>query len=267
MKIGFSTTCTFPVTLEASFVMGREAGYDGIEIMISGNKQTRDANYLKHLSEKYKLPILSFHAPTLLLTHFVWGNDPGVKLEKTAELAAETGANTVVVHPPYVWQKEYKGKFLDLVAEVERNTGVVIAVENMFPWKVKNTSIAAYSPSWEEIVEKTPHLTYDFSHAALSGWNSLEHIKELKDQISHIHLCDGFGNVTDEDKGKIFDEHLMPGMGNQRVAECLQYLKSVGWDGHVVAEINTKTARNNIERFHMVKHVSDWTRNVLEKPV
>lgn len=263
MKLGFSTTCTFPVPLETSFVMGKEAGFDGIEIMVSANKQTRDPKYLNHLSQKYRLPILSFHAPTLLLTHFVWGKDPGVKLEKTAELAATVGASTVVVHPPYVWQKGYKDLLLDLVTQVERNTGVVVAVENMFPWKVKNTAVKAYEPDWETTVDTVSHLTYDFSHAALSGWDSLEQVRKLHSQIAHIHLCDGIGNIEGSD-GKIFDEHLLPGMGNQKVAECLQFLKLAGWEGHVVAEINTKTARNNIERFHMLKHVSDWTRSTLE---
>lgn len=263
MKSGFSTTCTIPANLETSFMIGQEAGFDGIEVMIMGSKLTRDAKYLQDLSDKYALPILSLHAPTLLLTHFVWGKDPAVKLEKSAELAAELNVGTVVVHPPYAMQKQYASIFLDLVQKVEKNTGVIIAVENMFPWRVKNREVAAYAPSWDEIIETVPHLTYDFSHASLSGWNSYEILPKLVDKIAHIHLCDGVGlhghDDVEDSGGKIFDEHLLPGMGNQRVAECLQLLKAAGWDGNIVAEINTKTARNNVERYNMLNHVAQWT--------
>lgn len=260
MKIGFSTTCTFPSSLETSFKMGKEAGFDGIEIMISANKLSRDVGYLKELENKFSLPVLSFHAPTLLLTHFVWSRDPAVKLERTAELAAEMGSETVVVHPPYSWQKQYSENFLTLVKHIQKNTGVTIAVENMFPWRVKNRMVQAYSPKWETIVESGVNLTYDFSHGSLSGWNSLNVISELYPQIKHVHLCDGAGVDTSTGKDKIFDEHLLPGMGNQQVAESLQFLKEQNWSGSVVAEINMKNARNNLERFNTLAYVADWAK-------
>lgn len=262
MKIGFSTTCTFPLSLEKSFAMGKYAGYDGIEIMVTSNKYTRDVNYLKMLEEKYELPILSFHAPTLLLTHFVWGTDPAVKLQKTSELAAEIGAGTVVVHPPFTWQGKYSENFLPLVEKISQDTNVTIAVENMFPWKVKGKTLTAYYPSWETIVQQTPALTLDFSHAALSNENSLEIAKNFHHKIKHVHLCDGT-NSNDQSKDKIFDEHLLPGQGNQPVAETLTFLKSVNWDGSVVAEINTKNARSSAERFSLLKETLEWTRDIL----
>lgn len=265
MKIGFSTTCTFPLSLEKSFRMGKYAGYDGIEIMITGNKYTRDLNYLKHLEDKYELPILSFHAPTLLLTHFVWGTEPATKLLKTAELAAATGAETVVVHPPFIWQGQYSENFLKIVDTIAKDTGVTIAVENMFPWKMKNKTVTAYYPKWDTIVKETPSLTLDFSHAALAGMNSLKVAEKLYEKIKHIHLCDGHGvNYNNTGKDKIFDEHLLPGQGTQPVAETLKFLQSKNWDGHIVAEINTKNARTSAERFSLLKETLEWTKETLQ---
>lgn len=267
MKIGFSTTCTFPVSIDESFRMGKEAGFDGIEVMVSANKMSRDPKYLNFLEEKHGLPILSFHAPTLLLTHFVWSKDPAVKLAKTADLAAEVGANVVVVHPPYRWQKEYASQFLQLVNKIEKDSGVTIAVENMFPWRVNGKEVPAYTPNWETIVEETNHLTYDFSHAALSGWDSLSVLPVIKNKLAHIHLCDGIGTSLPEGKDKVFDEHLLPGMGGQRVAESLQYLQKENWNGHVVAEVNTRKAINETERFNTLAYVAKWTKAVLGREV
>jgi sugar phosphate isomerase/epimerase len=263
-KIGFSTSCTFPSSLDKSFQIGKEAGYDGIEIMITNDKFTRDVNYLKMLEDKYELPILSFHAPTLLLTHFVWSTDPQVKLHRTAELAAEVGADTVVVHPPFAWQGVYSEHFLEIVEDITEDTSVAIAVENMFPWRVRGREMKAYKPSWDNIVETTPFITLDFSHAALSGWDSLEVAQTLGSKLRHIHLCDGVGTSNPDEKDKVFDEHLLPGQGNQPVKETLQYLKNKNWDGHIVAEINTRKARSKAERLKMLKDTLNWTRNVLD---
>ena len=51
-----------------------------------------DADKLREISERYELPISAIHAPVLLLTTFVWGRDPQVKLEKSGELAAALAA-------------------------------------------------------------------------------------------------------------------------------------------------------------------------------
>ena len=103
IPIGMSTTCVFPASVEKAFKMARLAGFDGMEIMVTNDPVTQDPIALRELSEKYSLPILSIHAPTLFLTTFVWGRDPGVKLQRSAELAAAVGAPSVVVHPPFRW--------------------------------------------------------------------------------------------------------------------------------------------------------------------
>ena len=80
ISIGMSTTCVFPASVDKAFRMARLAGFDAMEIMVTNDPVTQDPEALRHLSEKYGLPIISIHAPTLFLTTFVWGRDPAVKL-------------------------------------------------------------------------------------------------------------------------------------------------------------------------------------------
>src|SRR5690606_32666761 len=110
------------------------------------DSSTRDVESLRELSARYSLPVLSVHAPVLLLTKLVWGTDPRVKLERSAELAADLGADTVVVHPPFRWQGAYAQAFLNTIREISWASGVQFAVENMFPWTVRGRSMKAYSP-------------------------------------------------------------------------------------------------------------------------
>ena len=90
---------------------------------------------VKQLSDHHELPVCAIHSPCLLFTQRVWGTDPWGKLERSAEMAHAVGADVVVVHPPFRWQKEYAAGFVDGIAALEESTGLAFAVENMYPWR------------------------------------------------------------------------------------------------------------------------------------
>ena len=65
------------------------------------------------------MPVCAVHAPCLLFTQRVWGTEPWGKLERSAEMAQEVGAEVVVVHPPFRWQREYARDFVNGIAALE----------------------------------------------------------------------------------------------------------------------------------------------------
>lgn len=262
MRIGLGTISVYPLGVEAAFRMAAELGFDGVEIMVSRDETTQSARALRTLAERYGTRVLSIHAPVLLLTHFVWGRDPKVKLERSAELAAELGADTVVVHPPFRWQSGYAEGFLDIVRATAEASGVVVAVENMFPWKIAGRSMAGYVPHWNPLGMDCDAVTLDFSHTALSGVDARELAGALGSRLRHLHLCDGSGTPghSRDDDSRVFDEHLVPGRGNQPVAEVLRTLAAAEWSGSVVAEVNTRKARDAAERRAMLQETLDFAR-------
>ena len=262
ISIGMSTSCAFPLGLEAAFRLGRNAGYDGIEVMVTGDTATQNAKSLLALSDKYSMPVMAIHAPVLLLTTNVWGKDHGLKLLRSAELAAEVGARSVVVHPPFRWQGEYATRFESVVRDVHQQTGVEICVENMFPWSFGGKSMKAYAPSPDPLDLDVDHMTLDFSHASLSGRDSLEMAMAMGDRLRHIHLCDGRKSFQE---GNIFDEHLAPGRGTQPVAETLQYLANSGWDGQIVAEVVTHKVRDTRKKMALLVETVAFAREHLKQ--
>lgn len=64
-----------------------------------------------------------------------------------------------------------------------------------------------------------------------------------------MHLCDGAAAADDN---RVFDEHLLPGEGRQPVAEVLRHLADTNWDGHIVAEVNTRKAKSEAERLGLL---------------
>ena len=101
--------------------MSAALGYDGVEVMVWSEKITQDVRVLGALSSDLGQPVLSIHAPTLLLTRGVFGTEPWDKVDRSIEMAQALGAPTVVFHPPFFWQKRYARTFVAGVgAEIGR---------------------------------------------------------------------------------------------------------------------------------------------------
>jgi sugar phosphate isomerase/epimerase len=224
----------FPDGIAKAFALAADLGYDGIEIMVWSDQASQDPDAISALSKRHGVPVLSVHAPTTLLTQNVWNGDPWEKLRRSAQHAEALGADVVVVHPPFRWQRDYGAGFAEGVARLGAEHHVHFAVENMFPWRVGNARLEAYSPGWDPTHHDYEHVTLDFSHAATAQEDSLELARRYGSRLRHIHLGDGSGSLK--------DEHLPPGRGNQPCAEVLAHLAAVDWRGHIVAEVNTRRA-------------------------
>lgn len=259
IPVGLSTISVFPKSVEDGFRLSREAGYDGVEVMLTTDARTRSPERLLELAERHEQPIMAIHAPVVLLTTFVWGRDPFVKLDRSAELAVAVGAPTVVVHPPFRWQGKYARTFEQAVRDTEEKHGVEVAVENMFPWAAGGFDRQAYLPGIDPSEMDVEHATLDFSHCALAKRDSMQLALDLGDRLRHLHLTDGVA----AEEGRVFDEHLIPGHGNEPVAEVLQMLAEREWSGQVIAEIKTRQARGERDRLRLLVETLDFAREHL----
>jgi sugar phosphate isomerase/epimerase len=233
-KVALSTISCYPETCSTSFEMASDLGFDGVEVMVWTDRVSQDPEALRGLSDRFGIPILAIHAPCLLLTQRVWTTDPWTKLQRAREAAEAVGAATVVVHPPFRWQREYAREFVEGLARMQLETDVVFAVENMFPWRARNREVGAYVPHWDLLELNVPATTLDLSHTAVSGSDALVTLDALGDRLAHVHLADGVGSNK--------DEHLVPGRGGQPCAELLETLTRDGFGGQIVLEINTRRA-------------------------
>ena len=94
VPVGLSTASVYPEGAAAAFDIAAEFGYDGVEVMVWADPVSQNARALRALSEHHGIPILSIHAPTLLLTQRVMSQDPWGKIDGSIELAHAVGAPT-----------------------------------------------------------------------------------------------------------------------------------------------------------------------------
>ncbi|MGJ6126432.1 sugar phosphate isomerase/epimerase [Mycolicibacterium sp. Y3] len=264
IKVGLSTASVYPLRTEAAFDYAARLGYDGVELMVWAEPVSQDIDAVAALSKRYGIPVLSVHAPCLLISQRVWGANPISKLERSVRSAEQLGAQTVVVHPPFRWQRRYAEGFSEQVAELESSSDVLVAVENMFPFRADRfwgtgapsiermrkrgghpgPGISAFAPSYDPLDGGHAHYTLDLSHSATAGTDAVEMAQRMGigDQggLAHLHLCDGSGAST--------DEHLVPGRGTQPAAEICRMLAASDFTGHVILEVTTSQARTAADR-------------------
>ena len=241
-KVGLSSASVYPENTAAAFEIAAKLGYDGVEVMVWTDPTSQDPYALLRLSEHYQVPILAVHAPCLIITQRVWSTDPWVKLQK-AQFAAELlGAQTVVVHPPFRWQRDYARGFRQGIERMADETEVRFAVENMFPLRVRGRVVSAYQPTWDVASEEEPYRDYtlDLSHSAVSQSDPLAMLEAMGDRLRHLHIADGTGLSK--------DEHLIPGRGGEPCVEILERVAGRGFSGHVIVEVNTRRAADRAER-------------------
>jgi sugar phosphate isomerase/epimerase len=238
-RIGLSTSSVYPESTAHAFAYAASVGYDAVEVMVI-DALSQDISTVKQLSEHHAMPVIAIHAPVLLFTQRVWGTQPWGKLERSAEMAAAVGAEVVVVHPPFRWQREYARDFVNGIAALEESSGIAFAVENMYPWRASRRGVEMYLPGWDPSEEPYANTTIDLSHAAIAGDDPIAMADRLGERLRHVHLTDGSGSAK--------DEHLVPGRGSVGAANFLRHLARKGFAGEIVLEINTRKAATRAER-------------------
>jgi sugar phosphate isomerase/epimerase len=255
-----STSSVFPEPTSAAFATAAALGYDGVEVMVWTDAVSQDAAALRGLSEHYRMPVGSVHAPCLLVTQRVWSTDPWERLRRAAALAAALDAPIVVVHPPFSWQRDYAKTFeAGLVGLRESHPRVRFAVENMFPVRMAGREFVPYSPGWDPTAVGFDAYTLDLSHCAAARNDALAMADTMGSAMVHVHLGDG----TAEGRG---DEHLVPGRGDQPCGELLESLAGRGYRGAIAVEVSTRRAASRAEREADLAEALAFARSHLGAP-
>lgn len=275
IRIGLSTASVYPLRTEAAFEYAVRLGYDGVELMVWAESISQDIDAVAKLSRQYGMPVLAVHAPCLLISQRVWGSNPIPKLDRTVRAAEALGAQTVVIHPPFRWQRRYADGFTEQVARLEEGSEVIIAVENMFPFRADRffggtqtsiermrkrggrpgPAISAFAPSYDPLDGNHAHYTLDLSHTATAGTDAIDMADRMGAGLSHLHLTDGSGASV--------DEHLVPGRGTQPTVEVCQMLANSDFSGHVILEVTTSRVRTEDQREALLRESLEFARTHL----
>lgn len=232
-RLACSTASIFARPLREIFALLSGSGFSGVEVMVTKDPATQDPWLLRELAGDHGLRIEAIHAPFLLMTRSVWGSDPVGKIYRAIELAEHVEARLVVVHPPYRWQTTYRRWLDEQLPGLERSTGVRVAVENMFPIRVRGRKVASFHSTRSlEDLEGFPNVVLDTSHAAVANLDLFDALRRLSGRLAHVHLSNN--------AGKGWDSHLPLNQGILPLSGFLDALVGDGFEGTISLELDLR---------------------------
>jgi sugar phosphate isomerase/epimerase len=208
-----------------------EAGFTDIELMVTRDPRTHEPEIPLALAEERGLNIASVHAPFLVFTKTVWGLDPIGKIERGAEFCRAVGADTMIVHPPFLWERRFASWLKTEAEDYSAETGVAIAVETMYPAWVAGRRVRAYR--WLEprdLFDACYEVALDTSHLTVSRRDILDAYELLRPKLIHIHLSNNAGDGR--------DGHLELGTGILPIDRFLAEVRRTGYQGNVSLELH-----------------------------
>ena len=240
-----STVSVFSKPAAEAFALVAEAGFRGIEVMVTNEPDKQDAGRLRQLGLDHDLPVEAIHAPFLLTARTVWGTDPIGKIDRSIELAEGVGAGLVVVHPPYRWQSAYRRWLDEHLPHLAERTNVRVAIENMFPLRVRGRKMATFHARQTLAdLEGFEHVVLDTSHAAVAGLDLHEALTRLGPRLVHVHLSNN--------AGKGWDSHLPLDQGVLDLELFLDALAASGFAGTVSLELDLRRYLGDPDTLHEV---------------
>jgi sugar phosphate isomerase/epimerase len=226
MRISLSTGWKFdmPFSLKKSFQMASELGFDGVELVINGEYWFHKIDFIKDLSNKFNMPILSVHCP--LVMSFLFKSKTWV--DKTFEIANVLEAELVVIHS-HMLKPFYSKDGLDLLNYLKRKRdnypNIKITLEN-FRYSQKNKFDNLEDLA--KISEKYNYdLTFDTTHVGFTDYELLSVYNLFRPNMQNIHFSDW----------KDSHEHLVPGRGILPLVELLKKLKKDEYNGLLTLEL------------------------------
>jgi sugar phosphate isomerase/epimerase len=224
--------------LEAAMDALADAGFTEIELMVTRDPQTQEPGLPGKLAAERGLRIASIHAPFLVVTKTVWGADPLGKIRIGTEMCQELGCQSMVVHPPYLWEREYAAWLTNEAAAHTEETDIAVAVETMYPKWVAGRRLRAYR--WldpDDLFKSCHQVAMDTSHVTVARQDILDVYARLLPKLVHIHLSNNAGDGR--------DGHLELEQGILPLDRFLGEVRESGYTGAISLEL---AVRRYVER-------------------
>ena len=251
MRFILSTGSLYSYSIDRVFALAAEAGFDGIELLVDHRWDTRQADYLQQLMTRHGLPVPALHSPFSRYC-LGWGETEFGAIVRTAEFAAELGAQVVVHHLPMRFNhavlqtssrsmrlpnpfdrghRQYAAWLLESYRTIQASTDVLLCIENLpaqrvFGMRVNLAHWNAHNRATLDDITRFPHITMDTTHLGTWGLDPLEAYRIWGERVKHVHLSNFDGR-----------EHRRPEDGSLRLDALLARMAAEGYVYSVSLEL------------------------------
>lgn len=246
----FSTDSLSGYGLDLVFELVKEAGFDGIDLAIWKNFDSRKIDYVKKLSENYQLPVKIIQTSDNL-------NDK--EINRAIDLCYELGADTITINAPKFFNfKTFSFIADNILRRRKEHKAIHFAIINPEDSSVFALPIPKYRFSnMVEIVKK--YLCYIWLDVANLDSDSFEtdFLRKMKDFLPYLAV------IYFSDKSRVWEWHILPGDWVLKLSTFLKKLKEFGYNRYVSTKI--KISKADLADSDKVKLILKKARNYLKE--
>ena len=233
MQILFSTGSVPYLPIRDVFLIVKEAGFDGCELVIG--KEFSRTDYIDTVMEcTHVLPACSIHAPYVYIDS--WGNEVAA-LQRTVSLAKLLRTDLITFHPPSWLAREVRyWKWFRSVSDFQKELrcdGVSLAIENMplLRLMIPPYFLNRYRKLIRFGVERNLYFTYDITHISTYGHDIIPvFLQYLKTgRLRNVHVSD-YSTWSEK-------SHLGIGRGELPIGRLMNTMRRMGYNGKITLEI------------------------------
>jgi sugar phosphate isomerase/epimerase len=233
MEILCSTGSLSHRPIQEVFLIAKEAGFDGCELVVG--KNFNRPGFQAEVAECLGiLPIQSIHAPYVHIA--AWGDEKQA-LARCVELAGDFDAKVVTFHPPSWLAREFKFyKWFKRVQDYQKELGCegcVLSIENMPLYRlvIPPYVLNNFRKLIDYGLQRNLYFTYDITHIGTYGYDIVDGFLKYYDtgRLRNVHLSD-YSLWREK-------SHLGIGRGELPIARLLNTMGRLGYDGMVTLEI------------------------------
>jgi len=243
VKLSLSTGSLYIYPLRMTFGLAREAGFEGVELVVGPELLCRGAGEVRRLADEYGLTIFSLHPPLVYLPGW-W--DYRTVTRKLIALAQELSSSLIVFHPPNAdeWNCAHSQAFLAALEMGQRalaGTPIRLALENPTPPR-HGTRLLIDPEALRDFARAYDlPLVLDTAHAGSSLYPLMRAYHFLDGRLASVHLSDVAESFPLPDIFGLhtyLKRHQFPGEGRLPLVELLQRMAANGYQGPVTLELS-----------------------------
>lgn len=169
--------------LHRIFMFAHKAWFDWLNLAMSNNHYDYwDEDYVKQLSDSFRLPILSITAPSRWLDK--------EKVDKILKIAKKVWAQVITFSPPHIRDKD-SSWFWSYLLKLKKDSHLTIAIQNVEPKFLFFIIPEFKNANLNDIKKVTWDVTLDLSSIDPSSWlDIVRAFKILWNSVKNILLSD-----------------------------------------------------------------------------
>ena len=246
-----TTGCLYKYGLNRIFEFTKDAGFEGLDIILNDIFDTRDPDYLLRLQEFFKLPIVSLSLPA---------DSTPKRFQAALEIAETANIPLLNVRPPLFTNVRYAQWFKNEIPKLQKRTKVKIAVEN--PPSNSGFFLPQYSLRNIEDLRRFDYICLDTCHLASQKLPLLRVYKIIRKRLEFVYISNFHNGMANQalDEGEIPLESFLTHLRKDNFTKpiCIKFsLEAMGaGDKNKVME-NLRRAKAFYEEYFLKKQIDD----------